>query len=545
MTVLSACSASLTALVTACRAIDSGDCDAALVGGASLQLPNPSGYIWLPGSPFSKTGIVSPFDAAADGMVPVEETSLAPGRHLMGVTGLGMGGTNVHIVVSGQQSGRRDDDGFRILPLAADREDDLLQLVRSLRDHLLEAPFSLADISTTLVSRVSVDAPWRACFRATNRAALVSALDDWMADPMAGRTVEGCESVQDWLTTGDRTSLIATVAVDGHRVPLPVLTLRGERCWLEVAPAVRENTGTTRGDHSNLLDQVLNLFSQQVGTPVGADDTFVSLGLDSFTTLMLASDLTDLLGCEIPSHRLEGDVTPRSLVEQVSNDDVSGSFAVCLHDACSSTDLFLIHPAGGSIECYRDLLRGLDLPVNVYGIPYGGSSAMMTVQDLAPLYAEVVVATSQGRCVLLGGYSFGGNEAVAVADELRRRNVMVSDILMIDSIVPEAYRSGSLTQDEYVAKLPQILEVALGKSRGDLHEGGQYESVTASTTPSTCSPTAPTSTHAATTPTDAYAIKLSSPRSTSTKTTNSALKNNRPFEMLLDPEINANALTWA
>ncbi|WP_122788230.1 hypothetical protein, partial [Cutibacterium modestum] len=67
----------------------------------------------------------------------------------------------------------------------------------------------------------------------------------------------------------------------------------------------------------------------------------------------------------------------------------------------------------------------------------------------------------------------------------------------------------------------------------------------ASTTPSTCSPTAPTSTHAATTPTDAYAIKLSSPRSTSTKTTNSALKNNRPFEMLLDPEINANALTWA
>lgn len=62
-------------------------------------------------------------------------------------------------------------------------------------------------------------------------------------------------------------------------------------------------------------------------------------------------------------------------------------------------------------------------------------------------------------------------------------------------------------------------------------------------TPSTCSPTVPRSMHAATTRTDGYAIKPSSPRSASTKTTNSASRTIQPFKMLLDPETNAR--TWA
>ncbi|CAG8562942.1 10179_t:CDS:2, partial [Dentiscutata erythropus] len=64
----SACSSSLAALKTAWNSIRCGDCDVAIVGAASIRLPQ-SGYVAQPGLIFSANGICRPFDHNSDGTI--------------------------------------------------------------------------------------------------------------------------------------------------------------------------------------------------------------------------------------------------------------------------------------------------------------------------------------------------------------------------------------------------------------------------------------------------------------------------------------------
>lgn len=67
MTVQTACSTSLVAVVLACRALFLNECDLALAGGVSLFLPRRAGYLHQEGMIFSPDGHCRPFDENARG----------------------------------------------------------------------------------------------------------------------------------------------------------------------------------------------------------------------------------------------------------------------------------------------------------------------------------------------------------------------------------------------------------------------------------------------------------------------------------------------
>lgn len=69
MTVQTACSTSLTAVVQACESLRSGQCEMALAGGVSIQLPQAQGYLYQEGMVASKDGTCRPFDANASGTI--------------------------------------------------------------------------------------------------------------------------------------------------------------------------------------------------------------------------------------------------------------------------------------------------------------------------------------------------------------------------------------------------------------------------------------------------------------------------------------------
>jgi len=64
-----ACSTSLVAVHLACQALQAGDCDLALAGGAELRVPQRQGYLHEEGGVESASGVCRAFDAAADGTV--------------------------------------------------------------------------------------------------------------------------------------------------------------------------------------------------------------------------------------------------------------------------------------------------------------------------------------------------------------------------------------------------------------------------------------------------------------------------------------------
>lgn len=64
-----ACSSTGVGLHWARRAIENGDCDAALIGGGRIVVPNGVGYHYVDGGTLSKDGKIRAFDANANGMV--------------------------------------------------------------------------------------------------------------------------------------------------------------------------------------------------------------------------------------------------------------------------------------------------------------------------------------------------------------------------------------------------------------------------------------------------------------------------------------------
>ena len=102
LTIDTACSSSAVAIHQACRAIQTGDCSAALAGGINL-MTSPEWFQNLAGASFlSPTGQCKPFDSKADGYCRGEgvgavflkrlSTAVADGDQIMGV----IGGTNVY-----------------------------------------------------------------------------------------------------------------------------------------------------------------------------------------------------------------------------------------------------------------------------------------------------------------------------------------------------------------------------------------------------------------------------------------------------------------
>ena len=67
VTVQTACSTSLVAVEMACRALARGECGMALAGGASINFPEQTGYLYQEGMIFSPDGHCRPFDVEARG----------------------------------------------------------------------------------------------------------------------------------------------------------------------------------------------------------------------------------------------------------------------------------------------------------------------------------------------------------------------------------------------------------------------------------------------------------------------------------------------
>ncbi|MDX2205392.1 MAG: SDR family NAD(P)-dependent oxidoreductase [Hyphomicrobiaceae bacterium] len=70
VSIQTACSTSLVAVVTACRALARGECDMALAGGVAIAFPERCGYRYEVGMILSPDGHCRPFDAEAAGIRP-------------------------------------------------------------------------------------------------------------------------------------------------------------------------------------------------------------------------------------------------------------------------------------------------------------------------------------------------------------------------------------------------------------------------------------------------------------------------------------------
>jgi amino acid adenylation domain-containing protein len=114
--------------------------------------------------------------------------------------------------------------------------------------------------------------------------------------------------------------------------------------------------------------------------------------------------------------------------------------------------LFLVHPVGGNVLCYRELARHLGGERPVYGLQslglLDGRPPQESVEEMAASYLEAVRRVAPGGPFLLAGWSIGGAIAFEMAQQLRAAGEEVALLALLDTLAPGAWAGGEEKPDE-------------------------------------------------------------------------------------------------
>lgn len=94
--------------------------------------------------------------------------------------------------------------------------------------------------------------------------------------------------------------------------------------------------------------------------------------------------------------------------------------------------LFLVHPIGGSVFCYNQLVRNINLNTPVYGFHATGNQ-LKDVASMATKYIKEMKEIQKDGPYNIGGWSFGGIVAFEMTQQLEKNGDEVKNLFLIDS----------------------------------------------------------------------------------------------------------------
>ncbi|MUG97805.1 amino acid adenylation domain-containing protein [Scytonema sp. UIC 10036] len=245
----------------------------------------------------------------------------------------------------------------------------------------------------------------------------------------------------------DTLPLTPSGKVNRRALPAPDITnLESERNY--IAP------------RNEVEQQLAQIWEEILGfQPIGVKDNFFDIGGHSLLAVKLFSKIEKELGKKLPLATLFQSSTIEALGELLLNkqhqsdgqgeetsskteqgEGSSLSILVPIQPIGSKPPLFLIHPLGGEVLCYRSAAIHIGKDQPIYGIqPQGidGKEAPLTkIEDMAALYIKAIQAIQPQGPYYLGGYSLGGTIAYEIAQQLRQQGQEIAIIIMLDSGVP-------------------------------------------------------------------------------------------------------------
>ena len=246
-----------------------------------------------------------------------------------------------------------------------------------------------------------------------------------------------------------------------HRIPLPTYPFERKRYWVDAGSKAEGKSTQTAPVISSLSPRgfltaswaeielaVANAFGEVLGLgeDVRGTDDFFELGGDS----LLALDL--LARIEL---QLKVSLSPSLLVQSATIDGLTEAIAktartvqipahaslVELQRGRAKVPLFLAHPAGGAVYCYRALVEAMGTEFWVCGLEAQGlredETPRGTIEELAQSYVEAIRTIQPKGPYFLGGSSMGGTIAFEMAQRILREGDSVAMLAMLDTPGPE------------------------------------------------------------------------------------------------------------
>jgi len=197
-----------------------------------------------------------------------------------------------------------------------------------------------------------------------------------------------------------------------------------------------------------LEERLAGIWREVLGVErVGLHDDFFDLGGQSILAMRLVARVRDEMG---------GDVAVAKLLQAPTLGEMAAALAggtgrvrlplVALQTFGERPPLFLAHPAGGHVVCYRGLAILLAGRQPVYALqPRGVQDGQVPVgrlEEMAANYVEAVRALNPAGPYRLGGWSFGGVVAWEMARQLEAAGARVELLALFDTaaLTPEGLR---------------------------------------------------------------------------------------------------------
>lgn len=192
---------------------------------------------------------------------------------------------------------------------------------------------------------------------------------------------------------------------------------------------------------------------------IGSEENFFELGGTSLQAAMLTSRLSSQLDVSVPtslifdlgnvaaiagklSQLYESQIRERFGADSIVSAQVEGdSLLAALKPSGSRTPLFMVHPPGGIVVCYRELATNFHEEQPLYAVRarglHGDEPLPPTIDAMAEEYVGAIRDFQPDGPYLLGGWSLGGVIAYEVARQLRSSGQNVAGLVLLDSTVPE------------------------------------------------------------------------------------------------------------
>jgi amino acid adenylation domain-containing protein len=180
---------------------------------------------------------------------------------------------------------------------------------------------------------------------------------------------------------------------------------------------------------------------------VGIHDDFFDLGGQSILAMRLVARVRDALGTDVAVAELLQAPTIAQMAQAIGGrHDAVRLPLVPLQIFGERPPLFLAHPAGGHVVCYRGLAVMLATEQPVYGLqPLGvqrGETPIPSIEEMAAYYVAAVREMRPRGPYRLGGWSFGGVVAWEMAQQLDAAGEDVDVLALFDTAphTPETIR---------------------------------------------------------------------------------------------------------
>lgn len=273
---------------------------------------------------------------------------------------------------------------------------------------------------------------------------------------VVARDLGGSDSVLVAYLVGDR-EYADLGALRAHlRAALPEYMIPAHFQWLDEFPltpsgkrddkALRElplsTTNAVLADAapcSGYERAVADIMAEFAGRSEFATNTnFFDAGGTSIGAMRVVMAIARTWDVEIPLDAFVADPTPAHLASMIAAGGTARTFdpIVALRTSGDHPPLFLVHPIGGNVLCYLDLVKHLPSDQPVYALQAAGAepgaTPLRAMRDLATSYIAAIRKSHPCGPYSIGGWSFGGYVAVEMARQLA--DTELARLILLDTI---------------------------------------------------------------------------------------------------------------